>query len=126
MLTFSPDNKVFAAELNDSTEVWQNDDGLGKSLNRTLALVAGIQPVFSPNGQFMATTFISATATEVRLWRMPSGQPLARFVIGPASYGPAEIAIHDDGAVVEVIPDPRPKDWMGVVGLYQSPGAELG
>jgi WD40 repeat protein len=124
MAAFSPDNKLFAAELYGYTAIWQNDQGLGTPTNSPLAQVDGLNPVFSQNGQFMATTVVSAAATEVRLWRIPSGQLLARLVIGPESAGQVQIAIHDDGSIVDVIPDPRPKDFMEL-SKYTTPQVQI-
>jgi WD40 repeat protein len=108
MPAFSPDNKLFAAELDGYTAIWQTDRGLGRPTSSPVAEVDGIHPVFSQNGQFMATTVVLPTATEVRLWGMPVGQLLGRLVIGPESAGQVQIAIHDDGEIVDVIPDPLP------------------
>jgi WD40 repeat protein len=113
-LAFSPDNTLLATESETETLLWKRDAS-SDLLTSTLALrVPGKQPMFSPNSRVLATTEVVANSMVVRLWRVPSGRPLAHLAIGEMPAGnpnPPPVVFRRDGTQLALVLDGQLQLW---------------
>jgi len=111
IVRFSPNDRLIAAVLYGHTLLWNRSDS--PENRKPLARVLGVQPLFSPDGQMLATMIVPYTdaAMEVRLWSVPTGQLLSTLVLGPTfGYMPL-MAFRQDSAAVYVVGDQQLQTW---------------